>query len=1089
MGGLVIAQAISLAYSERSNFQHLYECFVGCLFFGTPFHGSPDLQPEKLLLYAHNHYGTNSTFYKSLSEFMTPGCESLDNLRHDLKRLETLLDPKIRFHCFFETERPNPPGDAVYVTRKSAILEGNRRTPLQRVHENLVRFENENDKLYTQYVRQPLQRMAAEATRAKTRRIQRSVAKLVTPGVLGQLRSKLGGTPVKYFRDQLLKTNKPLNFALDDSLFKEWFNPASPDSAPCLLVLGPQSRGKTATALAAIEHIESAISSRRVAVKSALTDTNHPSTSHLGKLDQALLAYYFCDPQNADTDELLKSILHQLISTDPFLAVHAKSLVQASTQKNETSNIDAKMQQNETPTIKTEIQQSEKPVIDAKIQQSEKLIMNAKIPLSFENLWSVLVQMLADLQKQHRTVYFVFNNLHRLDPELASTEKFFHAIKTDILDPRGPISRKHRWMWTSRTDEHFRGHFGSGNSQARVRSDLTFLETRSVGDLKVLDLNSDKYSGEIKRAISDYAYRKLDDLRQQRHINAALFRWAWSTISAAAPDNDWVDLTCLQLRALPPDASDIHLRRILECSDCSSDKLMHTLWTKLLAASASDVEETKELLRALVFAFRDPTIEELALLCGYEKNVERLSDALDRCKPLVNLVTTTSTEHTNIPKVEFAMPEIKAHLAANLKLLNLNEEEQKRQHMLLAWKCFDALQESLVPMYEEAQSHEDAITVDSAEKSSFPPNDDEQSLIGQDESQKSRAAEELSKRGLLYAVQHWMHHGVLAGGLFAEPFVKEISATKVPEKFWQAWLYFYVIDGREFRNISNDWADFRIQHQRDEERKAWEARKGRDESDGETEPEDVSDTDEDDKEQDTASTKTDEEIKEASKESVMGEEVDRKADSVAGLELADAAQFKGQKDSAPIAGASEEVGSNNEAIVEEARGMTKGAAEEMIAPSAGAHEATSPITAGQDQGNLDQLPPEHTETEMPPASEMPASILDKLKLVHIAAAFGFEELVRVTLKHSTDDVEGSNADVFGYTPVSTASINFLSGTPLTDYSAASFRRSQRQNRLRPDAPFPRCYIGSWEPDRRDCTSCSCSLWKPARFEISSNLVR
>jgi hypothetical protein len=526
----------------------------------------------------------------------------------------------------------------------------------------------------------------------------------------------------------------------------------------------------------------------------------------------------------------------------------------------------------------------------------------------------------------------------------------------------------------------------------------------------VLDLNNDKYSGEIKRAISDYAYRRLDDLRQQRHVNAALFRWAWSTISAAAPDNHWVDLTCLQLRALPHDASDIHIRRILECSDCSSDNLMHSLWTKLLA-SASDIEETKELLRALVCAFRDPTIEELALLCGYEKNLDRLHGALHSCKPLVNLVTATSADHSSITTVEFAMPEIKAHLAANLKLLSLNEEAQKRQHMFLAWKCFDALQDSLVTIYEGAQSPSDDAIHESPEEPSSSPIDDDESSMKRLEPQRNAAIKILSERGLLYAVQHWMHHGAIAGAHFAEPFVKEDSATKVPEKFWQAWLYFYTIEGKEFRNISNDWTDFRTQHQRAEKRRVYEARNARHELEAESEFEDASDADGEENGQDFAA-KTDKGAEETFAESSMGEAMDHETGLEAGIEVVEATR----SEAVQVTEAPEENGANKAAITEEAHDMTEEAIENMTVPSAGACQAASQDTAGEDKGNSAHPLPEHMEPEMP------NSILDRLKLIHIAAAFGFEELVRVILDHSTDDVGWSDAHVFGYTPVSTVSI-------------------------------------------------------------------
>ncbi|KAF2721396.1 hypothetical protein K431DRAFT_284992 [Polychaeton citri CBS 116435] len=81
----------------------MYECFVACIFFGTQFGGSEAARVASFYASTASIFGKE--WYKSLLNFMTPSSQGLALLRHDLRRLECLLHPKINFYCTFEKEK------------------------------------------------------------------------------------------------------------------------------------------------------------------------------------------------------------------------------------------------------------------------------------------------------------------------------------------------------------------------------------------------------------------------------------------------------------------------------------------------------------------------------------------------------------------------------------------------------------------------------------------------------------------------------------------------------------------------------------------------------------------------------------------------------------------------------------------------------------------------------------------------------------------------------------------------------------------------------------------------------------------------
>lgn len=152
-------------------------------------------------------------------------------------------------------------------------------------------------------------------------------------------------------------------------------SPTSPTDAntkgvDCLWIQGPEGRGKTNGVIAAIDEIE----------KMIIADLESPSGQA-----PTLLAYFFLEPvpDYSTAEDLLKSLLWQLVKQNGVLAPYAKHFVKKKAKEDASKS---------TP------------------------------QLTVENMWQVLQDMLSDEFIGSR-VYFVINNLHVLPEESDSTAK------------------------------------------------------------------------------------------------------------------------------------------------------------------------------------------------------------------------------------------------------------------------------------------------------------------------------------------------------------------------------------------------------------------------------------------------------------------------------------------------------------------------------------------------------------------------------------------------------------------------------------------------------------------------------------------
>lgn len=100
MGGIVIAKALCLADHDRQTYPDMYESISGCLFFGTPFNGAPVADVAAYWAKINEQFG--KSINSSLLALLTPGNETLRELKRDFIRSAGKLSQKVELHCFYE---------------------------------------------------------------------------------------------------------------------------------------------------------------------------------------------------------------------------------------------------------------------------------------------------------------------------------------------------------------------------------------------------------------------------------------------------------------------------------------------------------------------------------------------------------------------------------------------------------------------------------------------------------------------------------------------------------------------------------------------------------------------------------------------------------------------------------------------------------------------------------------------------------------------------------------------------------------------------------------------------------------------------
>ncbi|EWC47693.1 hypothetical protein DRE_02893 [Drechslerella stenobrocha 248] len=780
MGGLVIAKAVIYAESRRDVFGKMFEAITGSIFFGTPFDGAHNAAVASMFAQASELFGLDVANSSKLLDLMKPGDEGLRELKTEFMRLATRMSSKIELFCFYE-ETPTdwskqvglpfkvtlPKKYADFVTQESATaLTGVDCAGLARPHRELVKFDGVKDTIY-QVVRGRLKNIINAAPLIAKNRFNstRGIDREVVKNVL----STLEGVQVDRKRKRLAQGVISSSWILQEQDYKQWFELSDP-TIDCLWVLGPEGKGKLGAALAAVDHIEEFI--------------RQEEAKNSGQA-ASLLAYYLCDAtaDGSSPEELLKSILRQLVYQQESLAPYAKQFLKPSRGK-------------------------------------------AQAGLSVENLWQSLQETLTD--DIIGTVYFVINNLHSMDEEADSTKKLMNLIASELEpDSAIPSRRRVRWLFTSQNRHSIKRALGGPV-------------------VRVIDLDDGKYGDQVQNELRIHAQKKIAALGMEKGYNKALTYFAGSLIGRRAQNTQWIDITVIQLAELPTDARDLKIRSLLESTPQDLRSLLDRAWLSLLDPKDDRVEEMKEMLRTLILTYEEPTENDLAALTDLSNDHEQrahLCGLVERCRPLL----TFRKSGKGGDRIAFMNPIVKAHLLEHAeRLLGLSVEEMKWQHGIMALRSFSHIMEFYneeEPSKLEGIDHEPeeeaappySLINDTAPTTDIQPQESTQPAVGPvgeapDGGPEEEAPEELQFNYSSdeeeseydyeedhitehmgptmepeisnYAIKHWLHHASKATPDIADSLSREEDFWKRDSVARRRWLKDYHDRTNAFESVS-----------------------------------------------------------------------------------------------------------------------------------------------------------------------------------------------------------------------------------------------------------------------------------------------
>jgi hypothetical protein len=264
----------------------------------------------------------------------------------------------------------------------------------------------------------------------------------------------------------------------------------------------------------------------------------------------------------------------------------------------------------------------------------------------------------------------------------------------------------------------------------------------------------------------------------------------------------------MQLQELQS-ATDLKVRRVLETMPRDLGTLLHNSWSEILTSNDDDADKLKEMLRALVLTYDDPTEGELAILTGLTQELE-LPTLVQKCKPLL-----TVRKEGKDSFVCFMHVAVKTYLLKDAEaLLGLPEDGIKWQHGVLALRAFAHVREAYnfqdEPQKSEpaasdfehdavsradSQNDDDDTDEDSGSEEDNEDWDEDDSTWDDDVDETERKYDleykTLSGKAYPYMAKHWIRHASKATVDIAEDLSQE-------EEFWsresplrRRWLVVY----------------------------------------------------------------------------------------------------------------------------------------------------------------------------------------------------------------------------------------------------------------------------------------------------------
>ncbi|KAJ4857717.1 ankyrin repeats (3 copies) domain-containing protein [Trichoderma breve] len=752
MGGLIIAKAIILAEASNSQFREIFDTVTGCVFFGTPFKGASVF----MLLGAYARMAekeSDAAVHSSLLDLLKPNNGELQQLRIEFTRLANRNGQKISCYCFWEQHLSDISKLKVLVQELGKAKSGDFDIP-----QNEVEFVSQESATLESCKESGLARNHRDLVKINGVKDDLWVQNIREP-----LRQMVDGAPaavksrLQAVRDIDFTLVKGIMDALEggqvrkkEKVLSQSFVPSSwiPSEEEYKEWLG---EGKSIDCLYIRGPEGRGKTNATLAALQGIRKIQQDVDNNLVK-GPVLLAYFFCDT-NVDystAEDVLKSLVRQLVEQAETLAPHAKKFTKTKGKNESGKN-------------------------------------NIEAQVSVENLWQSIQSMLADEFIGTR-VYFVLNNLHVLPPESDATIKLMRYISGELEDMESSGSGRNvqaRWFITGREAHNV---------------DEVLLHTNGV---RIIDLEDSKYEGQVQLELRRHAKKMITALGEKKKYNKALSYFASSLIGKRAQNTQWIDITCIQLGELATD-NDLTVRNILENTPQDLKALLNQAWQQVFQLNRTESGKIKEILRAMVLTYEDPTEVELGVLAGFSSSPEKraeLQNLIKQCRPLISVKRTSKDS----PTVAFTNVVVKTHLRDHAKaLLGLSEEEIRWEHGVLALRCFTHLKETYEDLESESRTtlagqNQDAMSNaddDDEEESDDEENDgygyedseSERSLSSLGSKESDDDVELVKDKALVYAVKHWLHHASKATLDIAEDLSLEEDFWRPDSVIRQRWL-------------------------------------------------------------------------------------------------------------------------------------------------------------------------------------------------------------------------------------------------------------------------------------------------------------
>jgi hypothetical protein len=616
----------------------------------------------------------------------------------------------------------------IVVTETSASLDDADSIGFSCNHRELNRFDDSKDGRLD-IVRTKLKPLVVKSPLNVRSRLGKTRTSVMDDQTINRILANLSVAKVQEKKDAVSQLSGGSSWITDNPILKQWMtigdrsvHPAdlasslsgltlnsqsgsySSHNNQCVWLSGPEGRGKSKAAISIIDSLE---------------DLENKS-GRSGNTSSILMAYFFAapTPDLSSAENVLKSVLWQLISKRRSLALYAKDFAQSDRSKKRGGG-----------------------------GASEALFT---IPA----MWKVLMNMLEDPGIE--AVYFVINSLHELPEDAESTKQLFEAFNYDVLGARDSTCpaydsdegrRPMRWLLTSRRRDNIKMLLGK------------------VPGVTEMDLDDPVYGNVLRKELIQHSRKRVAELARKKGYSPALRYFASSLVERRAENRIWVDVICRQLELVP--ANTVAVRKTLSQAPQNLSTLLDRTWSNVVDEKNEDVEWTKELLRALIVAFEDPTVEELATLVEathYLKKDEsesKLIDAIDRCGALIKIIDYDEEEleegqeekewdYDEVAecRVTFLHDSAKSRLQERAnELLGLGEEDLKMQHGAMALRSFSNVIKALTPPKEFDDSddeYEDEASTTGAKKSQGPT--------------VHTAVLEEREEALDYCLEYWLRH-------------------------------------------------------------------------------------------------------------------------------------------------------------------------------------------------------------------------------------------------------------------------------------------------------------------------------------------